>query len=141
MPQWVKPDALPADRMTVNAGTARAVWRSRTTRPANTPFWPYGVTAQGPFPCSLAVRSLKETPGYLPGGTRQRLLRSHSPPCPGVVSRTPGGPHPSQPSGRLTAPASYPQGLRRLYIKTGDDTGTSRIPLQHARRAHDIQRS
>lgn len=65
-------------------------------------------------------------------GTHRRLLRSHSPPAPpGESNSSPG--RSVCPSLRQTAhaPAPDPQGWRRLYVKTGDDTGSSRIPLQH----------
>jgi len=62
-------------------------------------------------------------------GTRQQLLLSPSPPAPPTESdsipKRSGCPSLRQPSVRARP---YPQGWRRLYVKTGDDTGSSRIP-------------
>jgi hypothetical protein len=87
--------------------------------------------------CSLA----KEAPGYLPAahaGGYSAVIRRRS--RPGVVTRTPDRPPARQLSRRLTAPAPYPHDLRRSYVKTGNDTGSSHMPSRHARRAHAIQR-
>lgn len=83
------------------------------------------------FPCSLAVRSPKEAPGYLPAAPASGysvVIRSR--PRSRKVTRPPSGLAARLSGSQLTAPAPYPQGWRRLYVKTGDDTGSSRIPLR-----------
>ena len=68
----------------------------------------------GNLPVSLAVRSPKEAPGYLPAapaGDYSVVLRR--PPHPGKVTRPPSGLTARHSDSQLAAPAPYPPGWRR----------------------------